>query len=75
MKTTTSCGGGSEEPATARDSDEPARPHVVARAQRMRDVHVRNSDRDTCGLCLSSWPCPPRTWADEALTIARLGSF
>lgn len=67
MRTTTSCGAGSSEPEPGIDPDEPHRPHVVARAERTRAVHVHDQQRHTCGLCLHAWPCPPRAWADQAL--------
>jgi len=63
------CGASPDGP----DSDDPVRPHVLARAQRIQAVHVRDSDRDTCGLCLCSWPCPPRAWADVTLGAPRPG--
>ena len=69
MNTTTSHDTNSGESTPASDSSgEPARSHVVARAERMRAVHVQGPGRDSCGLCLSAWPCPPRTWADTTLT-------
>lgn len=67
MNTTTDPDTDRSEPDSLSDSEEPARPHVVARAQRLRAVHLQGPDPDTCGLCLSAWPCPPRSWAEETL--------
>jgi len=67
MNTTTPVGTGSDETVPASDPDEPRRTHVVARAQRMRAVHLQGPDGASCGLCLDAWPCPPRAWADRAL--------
>ncbi len=38
------------------------------RARRLHENHQRGPDGRSCGLCLVSWPCPARTWADRALT-------
>jgi hypothetical protein len=69
MNTTTDSGTDRNELAPASDSDDPARPHVVARAQRTRAVHLQGPDPATCGLCLGAWPCAPRSWAE--LTLGR----
>jgi hypothetical protein len=45
-------------------------PHDVARAWRMRAVHAPVSNHHRCGLCLSAWPCPPRSWAENTLRAA-----
>ncbi|MDQ1651281.1 MAG: hypothetical protein QOI35_481 [Cryptosporangiaceae bacterium] len=50
----------------------PAEPHDVARATRMRAVHAPASSHHMCGLCLSAWPCPPRSWAEDVLRGAHL---
>ncbi len=55
------------EASTSSDADEPPRSHEIARAVRTRAVHLLGPDEDSCGLCLSEWPCPPRSWADLAL--------
>jgi hypothetical protein len=67
MNTTTDSDTDGSEPASPSDPDEPARSHVVARARRMRAVHLKGPDSHTCGLCLNTWPCPPRAWADKTL--------
>jgi hypothetical protein len=40
------------------------------RARRLHENHQRGPDGRSCGLCLVSWPCPARTWADSALRDA-----
>ncbi|MCW2503607.1 MAG: hypothetical protein JWO79_1891 [Actinomycetia bacterium] len=48
-------------------------PIQLDRARRVRTTHQRGSGR-RCGLCLQSWPCAERSWADRALAPAtRLG--
>jgi hypothetical protein len=47
----------------------PDESHLVARAWRMREVHLRAGNH-MCGLCLTAWPCSPRTWAEETLRAA-----
>lgn len=37
------------------------------RARRLHANHQRGPDGRSCGLCLASWPCASRTWADGAL--------
>jgi hypothetical protein len=64
---------GSDDPVGDGETDEPARSHALARAQRTRAVHVRDAHRDICGLCLAAWPCPPRAWADRTLNSAPPG--
>lgn len=42
------------------------------RARRLHENHQRGPDSRSCGLCLVSWPCPARTWADRALRAAQV---
>jgi hypothetical protein len=44
-------------------------PIQLDRARRVRTTHQRGSGR-RCGLCLQSWPCAERSWADQALAPA-----
>lgn len=64
MSADKTCRSGFEEPAAVPDHLDP---HAAARAWRMRAVHVCDTDRQVCGLCLSVWPCPTRNWADHTL--------
>jgi hypothetical protein len=41
------------------------------RARRLHENHQRGPDGRSCGLCVVSWPCPARTWADRALRAAQ----
>lgn len=49
-------------------------PMQLDRARRLSTTHQRGPGR-RCGLCLQSWPCAERSWADQTLAPAvRLGT-
>ena len=57
--------GGTEQ----RPGDDPTQ---LDRARRLHSTHQRGPGR-RCGLCLQSWPCPERSWADQTLRVAGYG--
>lgn len=56
---------------TAARDDTTSGPTGLDRARRLHSTHQRGPNR-RCGLCLQSWPCSERTWADRTLrTVAK----
>jgi hypothetical protein len=44
-------------------------PTRLDRARRLHTTHQRGPNR-RCGLCLQSWPCAERSWAERTLRDA-----
>jgi hypothetical protein len=44
-------------------------PIQLDRARRLHTTHQRGPGR-RCGLCLQSWPCEQRSWAERTLQPA-----
>jgi hypothetical protein len=56
--------------ATAPDPDDRFAGAIrIDRARRLHTTHQRGPSR-RCGLCLQSWPCPERNWAERTLRDA-----
>jgi hypothetical protein len=58
--------------ATQWQAGETSQSHEIARATRIRAVHLCRAEAGTCGLCLCAWPCPQRQWAEQTLRVERL---